>query len=390
MKKFNLILLLAVISLSVSAQGIFTNVWYNAGNFDGNGDGTPDLMADIPYNKLTVVAKKAAYDVVIEDLDDIGIADIWDRLGDEQFISNPTDVDGGDFYDLDTDATFGSSFKVFYDDEMLYIVAKYVDANDQVLDATQAWEFCFQTRGTDIDRYEAGYQLANPDSTLRQINTQYSAFIELGAGKAQLEASGITDNARNKGQEGAWSAALGAGGTYEYNWSVDSENTIWAVLGMSFEDFLIYMVDEWGAYDAANYESLDPAVTAKIAFEAKSRGATAEDYNGDSRVEYWWSGTDNNSYNSLYWNGYLEFSEETFVPVSYDKISADREKFAFIVDNNLKFKGFDGPVDLEIYSIVGQKVMSARNVNTLNVSDLERGIYLVKVAGEEQAFKVMK
>jgi hypothetical protein len=336
-------------------------------------------MSETPYDGKTVVAKKAGFTVDIDMLDEIGISDIWDRLGDVQYVEHNTNSAGGDAYDLDSDATFGAAFKSFWDDDMLYTVLMYKDVNGIVDAGTRAFEIGFQTR--DIDRYEAGFTAA---TTLQERNKQYCSYVELGGGKALFNSGGVTETVRLLGQTGAWGSSLGAAGTVAYKWSVDQDNTIWAVLGMSFSDYLIYMIDEWGAYEAANYESLDPTVTTKIAFEVKSNSQV-----GGANMEYWWSSVDNNAYQSVYWNGYLEFSDETFVPVSNREVKANN-KVAYIYDNILRLKGFDGPVNVELYSIVGKKVLSAENVTTLSVNDLSKGIYLVKVAGEKQAFKVVK
>ncbi len=380
MKKFNILVLLLTLAYAVSAQP-FETVWWNPGNWPSEDD--PQAMADVPYDGKTVVAKKAEFEVQLEFLDDIGISDIWDRLGDVQYVENLTNDAGGDSYDLDGDETFGAAFKTFWDDQNLYVVLMYKDVNSVADEGSRSFEIGFQTR--DIDRYEAGYQAAvDGDSSLRWQNMQYCSFVELGGGKALFTDAGVTETVRPIGQEGAWGSSIGAGGTWEYNWTVDQDNTIWAVLQMAFDDYLVYLVDEWGEATADNIESLDPTVTRKISFEVKSNAAVAEE-----KMEYWWSADDNNAYQSVYWNGYLEFSDETFFPVSTEKFEKS-EKLAYIYDNILRFKGFDNPVDVEVYSIVGQKVMAAKNVSTLNVSELDRGIYLVKVDGEKQAFKVMK
>lgn len=377
MKKLNIVIILLAVTYAVSAQGVFTNTWWNTGEWPSADN--PQEMADVPYDGKTVVAHKAGFTVDVEMLDEIGISDIWDRLGEEQFVDNLTNSAGGDAYDLDGDATFGASFKTFWDDDMLYVVLKYKDVNGVADEGSRSFEIGFQTR--DIDRYEAGFEAA---TTLQERNNQYCSYIELGGGKALFTATGVTETVRLIGQEGAWGSSLGASGTVLYNWSEDQEGTIWAVLGMAFSDYLIYMVDEWGAYETANYESLDPTVTSTISFEVKSNSTV-----GEEKMEYWWSADDNNAYQSVYWNGYLEFDATEFFPVSSTEIKAD-DKLAYIYDNTLRFKGFDMPVDVEVYSIVGQKVMSAERVSTLNVSELDRGIYLVKVAGEKQAFKVIK
>jgi hypothetical protein len=387
MKKFNIVVLLLAVAYSVSAQP-FQNTWYNYGNWPSSD--APEAMADVPYEGKTTVAKKAEWTVDIDMLDEIGIQDIWDRLGDDEYVDNLTNDAGGDSYDLDGDATFGVAFKNFWTDDMLYTVLMYKDVNSVAVDGSRTFEISFQLR--DIDRYEAGYQITvDDDSSLRWQNMQYGAYIELGAGKALFTPDGVTETVRLIGQEGAWGSSVGAGGTLEYNWTVDQDGTIWAVLGMAFDDYLLYMDDEWGAYEAANYVSLDPTVTTKISFEVKSNALVAVDgEEEDQKMEYWWSSNDNLAYQSVYYNGYLEFSEETFFPVSAKQDVKASDKLAYIYDNVLRFKGFENPIDVEVYSIVGQKVMSAKNINTLNVSDLEKGIYLIKVAGEKQAFKVMK
>lgn len=380
MKKFNIVVLLLTLAYAVSAQP-FETVWWNPGEWPSADN--PQAMADVPYDGKTVVAKKAEWEVQLDLLDDIGISDIWDRLGDVQYVDNLTNDAGGDSYDLDGDATFGAAFKTFWDDQNLYVVLMYKDVNSVADDGSRSFEIGFQTR--DIDRYEAGYQAAvDGDSSLRWQNMQYCSYVELGGGKALFTDAGVTETVRPIGQTGDWGSSIGAGGTWEYNWTVDQDNTIWAVLQMAFDDYLVYLVDEWGEATADNIESLDPTVTRTISFEVKSNSTV-----GEEKMEYWWSADDNNAYQSVYWNGYLEFSDETFFPVSTEKFEKS-EKLAYIYDNILRFKGFDNPVDVEVYSIVGQKVMAAKNVSTLNVSELDRGIYLVKVDGEKQAFKVMK
>lgn len=380
MKKINIVVLLLAMAYAVSAQP-FQNTWWNPGNWPSAD--APEAMADVPYDGKTVVAKKAEWEVQLDLLDDIGISDIWDRLGDVQYVDNLTNSAGGDSYDLDGDATFGAAYKAFWDDQNLYVVLMYKDVNSVADAGSRSFEIGFQTR--DIDRYEAGYQATiDGDSSLQWQNMQYCSYIELGGGKALFTADGVTETVRLIGQEGAWGSSVGAGGTVDYNWTVDQDNTIWAVLQMAFDDYLVYLVDEWGDATADNIESLDPTVTRTISFEVKSNSAV-----GEEKMEYWWSADDNNAYQSVYWNGYLEFSDEVFFPVSTEKFEKS-EKLAYIYDNTLRFKGFDNPVDVEIYSIVGQKVMAAKNVSTLNVSELDRGIYLIRVDGEKQAFKVMK
>ena len=62
---------------------------------------------------------------------------------------------------------------------------------------------------------------------------------------------------------------------------------------------------------------------------------------------------------------------------------------AYITNDVLRFKGYDSAVNVEVYSILGHKVLSAKNIHQINVSNLRNGFYMVGVNGT-QAYKVIK
>ena len=103
----------------------------------------------------------------------------------------------------------------------------------------------------------------------------------------------------------------------------------------------------------------------------------------------------------VYYNsGDLQYASENWsamdlVGLGFDKtnsvgITKTSTQFAYIAQNVLRFKGYSSAVDVEVYSILGQKVRSAKNINELDVSSLRNGIYMVRVNGGKQAFKVIK
>ena len=103
----------------------------------------------------------------------------------------------------------------------------------------------------------------------------------------------------------------------------------------------------------------------------------------------------------VYYNtGDLQYANENWgamdlVGMGFDKttsvaITKTSNQLAYIAHDVLRFKGYNSAVNVEIYSILGQKVLSAKNINQLNVSSLKNGIYLVRVNGGKQAFKVIK
>lgn len=104
------------------------------------------------------------------------------------------------------------------------------------------------------------------------------------------------------------------------------------------------------------------------------------------------AGTDGYPLGDLNWFGkdvVKAWEEGKANPTSVKNIKNESGKTAYISQNMLRFKGFDKAVDAEIYSILGQKVLVAKNISELNVSNLKRGVYLVKV-NNGQSYRVVK
>ena len=76
-------------------------------------------------------------------------------------------------------------------------------------------------------------------------------------------------------------------------------------------------------------------------------------------------------------------------PTSVGVTKSSSPQLAYITNDVLRFKGYNSAVNVEVYSILGQKVLSAKNINQIDVSNLRNGIYMVRVNGN-QAYKVIK
>jgi hypothetical protein len=401
MKKLNAIFVLLALAAGVYAQGPFTCVSWVQGSLADNVDAAyydVDFATDA-YTKAEATAMKTKADYVIDiaAIDEIELQDIWSRLGDASLVANLSESAnaGGDPFDLDAngDGTFGLAFKAFYDAENLYVIFKYVDANNFAVATAgtdnRSMEICFQSK--EKDRYEAGYQAALDSTfgkfTRKGTNAQYTRFVELGGGKALFGPDGVSETVSSVGQTGAWGSSIGAANTPETSWNLTQDNTVWAIQAFNFADYLMYLDDEWGATEAANEVAFDPTAIPTISFDVKSNATTIV-ADADANSQYWWSSNVNDGYTFIYFNGYLNFSEEEWVPVGTEDFLKAAPKSAYIYDNVLKFKGYESPVNVDIFSVVGQKVKSAKNVSTLNVSDLNRGLYIVKVG--DDVYKVMK
>ncbi len=385
MKKLNSILAFMVLAVgSTFAQGPFTPIsWI--------GYPTDVSWADNPYTKGEVTAIKMNTTAMtpVESMDETNMQSIWDVLGDEKFISNLTTPGDGSVtnpFNLDGDATYGASFKTFWDDENLYVLLKFVDTNFKAtpVDADTRW-FEIMYASNEKDRYDAGFTAAGTDIQLQ--NKQYARYIELGGGKARIRPAGCDENVSSAGQAGTWSSALADPTNFVVNWQVTGDNTVWAIVAFNFATCMPYLTDEWGSSDAANQTAFDPTAAGKDVISFDVKAASMQDVAGTpAEVSQMWSSNINDGFEAVYYNGYLTFSPQ--YPEGVEKPMASSTKRAYIFDNILKFKGYDSAVNVDIYSIVGQKVKSAKNVSSLSVADLNKGVYVVKVG--KDVFKVMK
>ena len=76
-------------------------------------------------------------------------------------------------------------------------------------------------------------------------------------------------------------------------------------------------------------------------------------------------------------------------PTSVGVTKSSSPQLAYITNDVLRFKGYNSAVNVEVYLVLGQKVLSAKNINQIDVSNLRNGIYMVRVNGN-QAYKVIK
>jgi len=385
MKRVVLILgLLGIFTVCALAQTALVPVsWVSWGDEPQTAEPAGQGYANVPYEKAVYVAPHTpegwAFDPVSLDFDAA-----WSAIeGDAVPIAHPGRIDGGDIYD--GGSTFGAEWKAMYDSAKVYVLFKYVDAFLQADDGSRAFEVCMQPFY--YDRYEPDFIAAGDDITLQ--NNSYARYIELGGGKALFRDGFVSEYHSSVGADG-----LAAFGPNEigltklledlHYWSVEPDNTIKAVFVVDIGQVLSSAIDPFGDIsDPGNRVSMDPINTAEddtIAFEVKSNATMGGSAN---YVEYWWSSEVNDGYASLYYNGYLILQQPTVGSVE-DLNSM--EVRIYLRDKTLILKDA-ASASMDIFSIGGQLVKSARHVNRLDVSDLDRGIYLVKLDQENKAYK---
>lgn len=389
MKKITTLLMLLMAATMTFGQPVdgeyfaTTNWWGPPSDVDFSAEAANESQVVIPMiNPLLDGEIDLASLLVADD-----ITMLWDRIGDANLIAGQTDEEvTSDPFDLDENAegTFGAAWKAFYDSESLFVIFKFVDT-EGLADGGRSAEIALQTR--EHERYEAGWQAASADTTgvgYYVMNDQYGAYMELGAMKLVFDKDGVNDNSSSTGSTGEWAPAIGGNTVGEIINVLETDGTLWYVVQIEFGD-LNYYIDEWGTNEAANVASMDPAVETIISFEPKSVAVI-----GETTYQAWWHGV-NNAYVAVYYQGKLEFGTNIFNPVGIGSVSTVLETKAYIYEDMLRLKGFDNAVDLEVYSIIGQKVLAAENVaGELNVSELNDGVYIVKIKNTKEAYKVVK
>jgi hypothetical protein len=396
MRKFTLIFILSIFATWCYAQTIHGVSWVNWGNEPDYEDVTG--YADNPYDNPQVTVYKAPAEWA--PISDVASFDAtWDLLGDAHMVANPTNVEGGDLFDLTGDATFGASWKGVHDGENFYVLLKYIDTNGLANDGSLKFEIMAQP--TSPVRHEPTFTAAS-DSTAENTfsgvdlvsnyqNQAYARAVELGGGKAVFadgfvnayEASvGVVKNDWQDFFIAGWGnneAGLNALLDADHYWD-ETDGVIRAVMVMSLDGALSYP-DDPADVDG---DRIALAIGETFAFDVKSNAATGEE---DDKVEYFWSADRNNGYASNYYSGHVTLSSD--VITSTRNMKAPEENRIYIHNGILHVKGGQ-PVDLEVYNVLGARLKSAKNVSRLSMQDMQNGVYLIRINKENKATKVVK
>ena len=133
----------------------------------------------------------------------------------------------------------------------------------------------------------------------------------------------------------------------------------------------------------ADYALFDPVETPVISFDVKSIGnvnATAS--------HYWWNAGSDNAYITSYFCGHLQFMPAEGPIESVSNIRHSNVA-AYVDQDILRFTGVE-TLDVNIYSITGQLMKSLKNVSQVNISDLNKGLYIAQIEGLSRAIKFVK
>jgi hypothetical protein len=374
--------LLSIIGLSAFAQALIPTTWLAWATEPA--DSTPVGYVNHPYTKEVYVASVTpegwVYDAFSMDFDAA-----WNSVaGDAEPISKLSNEANtpGNLFD---GTTFGGFFKAAYDTNYVYLLLKYLDTDGQTDEGSRAFEIALQP--VYYDRYEPDFIAAGSDVALQ--NNAYARYIELGGGKAVFSSAGVTDYSSSVGGPAGtgsrWATnEIGSLGliAVDHFWS-DEAGIIKAIFVIDIKEVLSYALDPLG--DISNPENrayLDIMNTPKndtIAFEIKTNALVST-----AKLEYWWGSHDNDSYCSLFYNGYMIFEQPALDAVS--KVTSSYIE-VYVSNDVLRFKGVER-TNVKIFSVNGQLVKSANNVSEMNVGNLTNGVYFVRLDNSPKTFKV--
>jgi hypothetical protein len=365
------------------ADVVFTGVnwvnWANEPDYDGV-TGYAENPYDNPEYTVYMINEWQSISTV-ESFDQV-----WEWLPAPENIANPTEVQGGDLFDLDNGATFGAQWKAIHDGSVLYVLLKYWDTNDQ---SATPLSFEVMAQPASPVRHEPTYDAGVAADDMAKKNMAYGRYVELGGGKALFRDGEVTEYAASVGLTGNWGAnEPGLAAFLELDdlmfWS-DEDGVIRAVLPMDFDGVLSY---------PNNPEEMDGTRTGLsvgdvFAFDVKSNARVGGDQN-EHRVEYFWAADRNNGYASNYYSGHLTISptiwtSSPLIP-GRTEISLPR---VYAAHGTLYVRGSE-PVSLDIYNVVGSRVKTVQNVLEVSLGDLDSGVYIVRIKGDPQAVKIIK
>jgi hypothetical protein len=271
-------------------------------------------------------------------------------------------------------ADFAGAFKVYYDDVNIYILLKYTD--------------------DDITGNESVEIPISPKLKIDAIDNPvypgiwYTRNMEFGAYKALFKKSGFTEamminhDANGKGSInwGGTTPVLSNNLYLNDRGATSGAGVVKQIITIGYTTltgtaFPTFDTDVWKTINDGNGISLDVKVNDVDANDAldTSNPPVAKP------AEYWWNTTDNNCWASTAYAGYLKIKTTTAVHSVLDSPRI----FGKVTKNEITLTDY---ADVTLSDISGKQLKQFRAVNSLNVSDLRQGIYLVSANNQTLKF----
>ena len=260
-----------------------------------------------------------------------------------------------------------AAFKVLYDESNMYVLVQFTD--DDVV-GTESLEMCLSP-----------YFKLDVEDRTDFPTAWYTRWSQFGANKLLFDKNGF-NNAMMVNMDAAGAGTINWGGTTETltnslfvdnKTAVGSKTIKWIItIGypvLTGEFRPDFNKEIWTALNGGKGISFDLKIN---------------DFDGDDALnakneikpaEYWWNSNSNDAWMSNIFAGFLGTN---FID-GVNSIQSESSIFARISPLQISFKKL---ANVTVYNILGSQVMSKRNVNEIDLSGLNRGIYIIRANNE--------
>lgn len=213
-----------------------------------------------------------------------------------------------------------------------------------------------------------------------QSENSGTAGIEISVSTAGKSNIGITFQHRSSGTASRFA---------QFEYSVDGTN--WIVLGNndgglsphdSFYPFAVDLTSCTECNDNPNFKFRIVSIFSPFAFNQNatlSYGANEAYMRSNAQAQFSEPGTGTGNYGA---GGTWRFDDLNFIE-NFDLSTNgfDRNNFVMYPNPAMDFVQFSESVSVEVYDVMGKKVLQANEVEQINVSTLEQGLYFVNING---------
>lgn len=265
-------------------------------------------------------------------------------------------------------ADFTGSYKIFYDNANLYVLVQWTD--DDVT-GTESAEIC-------VAPY---FKLDAVDRT-GLATAWYARYSQFGANKLAFKKTGFAA-AMMVNFDAAGAGTLDWGGTtptLTANLFVDdktaaSSKTVKWIISIGYDALEGVHRPE---FNTTKWAALEKGISfdLKINDEDGDDALTADAKPEKKPAEYWWNATNNDAWQSTIFAGFVKMATTSNNVVKM-------ENFATITANSIEL---NAPANVVVFNAVGKQVISEDNTSIVNISKLNKGVYIVRANNKTQKF----
>lgn len=282
------------------------------------------------------------------------------------------------------DDDFKGAFKAFYDGYNVYVFLKFTDDNITGNEKVEIpWATYFKLHGKTVTT-------TNPQGTVfEHVGAWYLRYAAFGSYKATFTKTGYVDVMKidfasptaqgvvtwNGTNENLTSNLFvndkSVAGSGEVKWIITLGFNAFKSVGFENETFPLPRPD-------FNEEILKAMNGKKgLSFDIKVK----DDDGTGATGEYWWNSTSNDCWQVTWYAGFLGVEQETAIKNTFAQNSIFRQ----ISKKSIELSEL---ANVTIYTSTGLQIKSLKMVNTVNITNLPKGLYVVKA--NNQTIKITK